>query len=122
MLNKPDLMSTKVITIKKRADFLRVKSKGTTYKSNSLIIQKLFDKKLNNSIRVGYTATKKLGTAVKRNRAKRLMRELVKKEIINYGRINFFYVVIAKREIFDTPNIKLREEFRNLLLKNEKNI
>ena len=49
-------------------------------------------------------------------------RRQVKKEIINYGRINFFYVVIAKREIFDTPNNKLREEFRNLLLKNEKNI
>ena len=67
--------------IKKRADFIKVKIKGKMYRSNSLILQKLFDKRLNNTLRVGYTATKKLGSATKRNRAKRLMRELVKRDI-----------------------------------------
>ena len=115
-------MPVKVIMIKKRADFIKVKIKGKMYRSNSLILQKLFDKRLNNTLRVGYTATKKLGSATKRNTAKRLMRELVKRDIINYGNVNFNYILIAKKEILKTPFGKLREEFKNLLIYNEKNI
>ena len=49
---------------------------------------------------VGFTATKKIGNAVKRNKAKRIMRELAKK-ICNKGKTNTYYVLIAKASILD---------------------
>ena len=71
-------------------------------------IQILHNQDLENSIGVGYTASKKIGNAVKRNRAKRIMRELARKIIIN-GKINSYYVLIAKASLLD-------EKFSNLLI------
>ena len=81
------------------------------------LCRKLANKKLNNSVIVGYTATKKLGSAVKRNKAKRLMRELVKNNLLKYGEKNFLYVLIAKKSIFDTSFENLNKEFKKLLSK-----
>ena len=103
--------------IKKHSEFLNIKLKGTVHRSNSLILQKLFDEKLLDSKRLGYTATKKLGNAVRRNRAKRLMREIARKIINQYGKKNFSYVLIAKKQIFDTPIQKLENELRELVEK-----
>ena len=55
---------------------------------------------------MGYTATKKIGNAVKRNKAKRIMRELAKKILIK-GKINSYYVLIAKSSILQTKFEKL---------------
>ena len=71
-------------------------------------IQILLNQDLENSIGVGYTASKKIGNAVKRNRAKRIMRELARKIIINC-KINSYYVLIAKPSLLD-------EKFENLLI------
>ncbi len=76
-------------------------------------IQFLEDQNLNNTIYVGFTATKKIGTAVKRNKAKRIMRELARKVIAKYGKINSYYVLIAKKSIFEihfqSQEIELKE-------------
>ena len=85
-------MANKNQIIKKKIEFLNINKYGETFSSNNLIIQKLFDKNLKKSKKMGYKVTKKLGNAVKRNRAKRIMRELVRKNIEKYGRNNFFYV------------------------------
>ena len=114
-------MTIKIKTIKKRTEFIKIKSSGKILTSNSMIIQKLFDKDLNNSIKIGYTATKSLGNAVKRNRAKRLMRVLVREVMEEYGKVNFSYVLIAKNSIFNKSIDKLKEELIKLLKKNEKN-
>ena len=115
------LMRKKISTIKKHSDYVHIRLRGRAYKSNSLILQTLFDESLSNSQRVGYTATKKLGNAVKRNRAKRIMRELIRETLHSYGQKNFNYVLIAKEPIFDTPFDNLKDELIKLLLKNEKN-
>ena len=78
-----------------------------------------FDKNLNDSLKVGYIVSKKLGGAVKRNRAKRIMRELVRRNMHKYGKYNNYYLLIAKKKIFDTSFKNLEEEFLELLLKNE---
>ena len=77
-------------------------------------IQILLNQDLENSIGVGYTASKKIGNAVKRNRAKRIMRELARKIIINC-KINSYYVLIAKKSLLD-------KKFDELLLELKKNI
>ena len=71
-------------------------------------VQILHNQDLENSIGIGYTASKKIGNAVKRNKAKRIMRELARKILIN-GEINSYYVLIAKTSL-------LEEEFDKLLL------
>ena len=64
-----------------------VRNEGKFVKSKNMNVQILHNQDLENSIGIGYTASKKVGNAVKRNRAKRIMRELARKIIIN-GKIN----------------------------------
>ena len=102
-------MAPELFTIKKRATFVHVRDNGVFIRSNNLNVQKLINQDLDNKIGVGYTATKKIGNAVKRNKAKRIMRELAKKILIKY-KTNTYYVLIAKTSIFDTKFKDLLEE------------
>ena len=72
-------MAQTLFTIKKRSTFVMIRNQGEFIKSKNMNIQILHNQNLENSIGVGYTASKKIGNAVKRNRAKRIMRELAKK-------------------------------------------
>ena len=108
-------MAHSLITIKKRSTFIHVKENGTFIRSNSFNIQILENKDVNKTIFVGYTATKRLGNAVIRNRAKRIMRELARKVITKFGKINFYYVIIAKTSL-------LKKAFKDLELELEKKI
>ena len=103
-------MAPQLFTIKKRATFVHIRDNGVMIRSNNINIQKLIDQDLDNKIGVGYTATKKIGNAVKRNKAKRIMRELSKKILIK-GKINTYYVLIAKTSIL---NIKFRDLLEEL--------
>ena len=77
-------------------------------------VQKLLNQDLDGRIGVGYTATKKIGNAVKRNKAKRIMRELAKKILIK-GKTNTYYVLIAKISILETKFVNLLEEMENII-------
>ena len=101
-------MVHKLFTIKKRTTFVMIRNEGSFVKGKNINIQILHNQNLENSVGVGYTASKKIGNAVKRNRAKRIMRELARKIIIN-GKINSYYVLIAKSSL-------LEEKFDNLLI------
>ena len=101
-------MAQTLFTIKKRSTFVMIRNQGEFIKGKNMNIQILYNQDLENCIGVGYTASKKIGNAVKRNRAKRIMRELARKIIIN-GKINSYYVLIAKKSL-------LEEKFDKLLL------
>ena len=62
--------------------------------------------------RLGIAATKKLGGAVQRNRAKRLIREVFRRNKIAPG---FDVVVVPKRELLDASLTALETEYRNIL-------
>ena len=85
-----------------------VRNEGEFIKGKNMNIQVLYNQNLEKSIGVGYTASKKIGNAVKRNKAKRIMRDLARKIIIN-GKINSYYVLIAKSSMLD-------EKFSNLVI------
>lgn len=59
--------------LKRRREFLRVAGKGSRGARPGLVLQAL--PATGAPLRVGFTATKKLGNAVVRNRAKRRLRE-----------------------------------------------
>jgi ribonuclease P protein component len=62
--------------------------------------------------RLGITATRRIGGAVTRNRAKRLARELFRHQPISPG---LDIVVVPRREFSDAPYLGLYREFSALL-------
>tara|TARA_B110000438_G_scaffold253073_1_gene258497 strand:+ start:20 stop:349 length:330 start_codon:yes stop_codon:yes gene_type:complete len=109
-------MAHLLITIKKRSTFVHVRVHGKFIRSTSFNLQILRDINLEKVISVGYTATKKIGNAVVRNKSKRIMRELAKKVITKYGKINFYYVIIAKSNLLKKPFNELELELKKLIL------
>ena len=107
-------MAPQLFTIKKRSTFVHIRDKGVFIRSKNINVQKLLNQDLDGKIGVGYTATKKIGNAVKRNKAKRIMRELAKKILIK-GKTNTYYVLIAKLSILDTKFKTLLDEMENII-------
>ena len=77
--------------ITKRSDYVKA-SRGRYIKTSSLFLQKVKrdDKKIP---RYGITASKKIGIAVERNRAKRRIRHAIKEVLPKYGKNGYDYVV-----------------------------
>ncbi|MDR1609473.1 MAG: ribonuclease P protein component [Holosporales bacterium] len=63
-------------TIKKRAEFVRVCRLGTAVRTRTVVSIR-YENSVNEPL-VGFTASKKVGCAVKRNRAKRRLRSIVR--------------------------------------------
>jgi len=96
--------------IKTRAHFQEIYQKGIRVhgRYNTLFI-------LANHLpvgRLGIAATKKLGGAVKRNRAKRLIREVFRR---NNRAAGFDVVVVPKRELLDASLTSLEADYRHNL-------
>lgn len=62
------------------------------------------------SLRAGFTATKKLGGAVERNRAKRRLRAAAAAVLPLYGREGNDYVLVARAATLTAPFAQLLEE------------
>ena len=79
--------------ITKRSDYVKA-ARGRYIKTSSLFLQKVKrdDKKIP---RYGVTASKKIGIAVERNKAKRRIRHAIKEVLPKYGKNGYDYVVVA---------------------------
>ena len=66
----------KFVPLNENKDFRRIYAKGKSYVSSSVITY--VSKNRCKQIRVGITTSKKIGNAVQRNRARRLIRESVR--------------------------------------------
>ncbi len=67
-------------------------------------------------IRVGFTATRKIGGAVVRNRAKRRMREAARLLTPLHGRPGFDYVFIARGGCVSRPWARLLDDVKSALI------
>lgn len=63
--------------------------------------------------KVGFTATKKIGNAVKRNRAKRRLRALFCE--FSSSLKDGTYIFVAKQSLIDATHEKLRADFQKVL-------
>ncbi len=65
--------------------------------------------------RVGFTATKKIGNAVIRNRVKRRLRELARLQLVAIARPGHDYVLIGRAPAFGRAYADLETDFNSAL-------
>jgi ribonuclease P protein component len=68
-------------------------------------------------IRVGFTASKKVGGAVQRNRARRRLREAARQLLPDLGLAGIDYVLVARQQTPDASWDALLDDVRNALIR-----
>jgi len=96
--------------IRRRAEFQQVYERGVRIHSRYSTVFILANER--GAPRLGIAATRKLGGAVQRNRAKRLIREVFRRNKIAPG---FDVVVIPKRELLDASLSALEADYRTTI-------
>ena len=100
--------------LKKRPDFLKA-AKGRRWAMPGLVLQARRRDVNGGPMRVGFTATRKVGGAVERNRVKRRLREAANAVAENRGREGFDYVLIARRGTLTRPFAKIINDLETAL-------
>jgi len=86
---------------KRRADFLRLGAKGRKIVRPGFLMQ--FARQETGALRIGYTATKKLGNAVARNRARRRLKEAARLTLAGRELPGVELVLVCRKETAILP-------------------
>ncbi len=109
----------KLVTLKKRRDFVLSNKYGQKIHNKNLILQEYCNPNISDNVLMfGFTATKKIGNAVKRNRAKRRMRALISsllKEDNILFKEKYSYVLIAKQSILKASFFEMYNQLKQCL-------
>ena len=101
--------------LRQRADFLAV-ANGARANSTAFVVQgRLRDD--DGPIRIGFTVTKKNGTATERNRIRRRLRELVKRLDVIPMRPHHDYVLVGRRTALHRDFTTMLDDLRQALLR-----
>ena len=99
----------------RRAEFLRVAAARRKYVAPGLILQAAagaLPMPAEASWRVGFTASRKVGNAVKRNRARRRLKALAREVLVHEAAPGYDYVLIARAETATRDYAALRKDMR----------
>jgi len=97
--------------VRRRGEFQKVFDSGARVSSRYFTLILAPGSSQASPSRLGIVASKKLGDAVRRNRAKRLIREVFRRIDDASGGVDA--VVIPRRELFEAPFTELDREFRS---------
>jgi len=103
--------------LKTRPQFLAVAGARRKYAVDGLVLQGKPRGDDDPAIGLGFTATRKVGNAVVRNRARRRLKEAARIALANKGQPGWDYVAIARAETGDVPFPRLIADFERALVK-----
>src|ERR1700733_7945568 len=101
--------------VRQRPDFLAV-ANGVRVNSAAFVVQSL-PRDDDGPVRVGFTVTKKNGTATERNRIRRRLRELVKRLDVISMRPHSDYVLVGRRAALTSDFATMLDDLRSALLR-----
>ena len=95
-----------IIKIKENRDFRRIYGRGKSYVAPCVVVYVMKGRK--NSVRFGITAGKKVGGAVQRNRAKRVITAAIRSCIENV-QSGYDVIVVARNRILNEKSTSVAE-------------
>ncbi|HVI34498.1 ribonuclease P protein component [Phenylobacterium sp.] len=102
--------------LKKRSEFLAC-AKAPSCAKGAVLVQALPREDDRPLVRAGFTATKRIGGAVQRNRAKRRMREAARLLLPEFARPGFDYVFIARGGVTTREWPRLLDDVKSALIR-----
>ena len=102
-------------TLRKRAQFLFVRDGARA--SRGCLAVEARRRAPSGPVGVGITASRKVGNAVARNRAKRRLREAARKLLPELGLAGVDYVLVARQAVLDAPWAGLLDDLGNALIR-----
>lgn len=107
-------IATTIHRLTSRPQFLAA-AKGVSLARGAVVVQRLDRADGDATIGVGFTATRKVGGAVVRNRCKRRLREAARAMVAQYGVAGSDYVFIARQGTADRPWERLLDDVKSAL-------
>jgi len=107
-------MKSKLGMLKKRSEFLYVRD--GLYSAKGGVVVQMRKNEARIGIGMGFTATKKIGNAVVRNRAKRRLREAARALLPQHGLPGYDYVLIARNSTTARDWSDLLDDTRKALI------
>jgi ribonuclease P protein component len=102
-----------MVRLKQRADFLAAAG-GTKIATAAFVLQGR-NRDDGGPARIGFTVSRKVGTAVERNRVRRRLRDVVKRSTADVLQSGYDYVLIGRRTALSRPFDHMIEDFRTAL-------
>lgn len=112
-LNQARTLAFAMERLRQRKDFLAVAT-GARAPVSGFVLQAL-NRREDGPVRVGFTVSRKVGTAVERNRVRRRLREVVRLAPPGRLRAGYDYVLIGRRAALELPFHRLVEDFDRAL-------
>ena len=107
-------IATTIHRLTSRPQFLAA-AKGVSQARGAVVVQRLDRRDDDPTIRLGFTATRKVGGSVVRNRAKRRLREAARALAPQFGRPGSDYVFVARMGTADRPWDRLLDDVKSAL-------
>jgi ribonuclease P protein component len=107
-----------MIRLKQRADFLAAAT-GAKVATAAFVLQGR-NREDEAPARIGFTVSRKVGTAVERNRVRRRLRDIVKRSAADSLRAGYDYVLVGRRTALSKQFDHMIEDFSNALRRIER--
>ena len=107
-----------MLRLKQRADFLAAAG-GAKVATAAFVLQGR-NRDDGEPARVGFTVSRKVGTAVERNRVRRRLRDIVRRSPADDLRSGYDYVLIGRRTALSRQFDHMIEDFKNALRRLER--
>lgn len=109
--------------LKRRPEFLKVAAARSKWATPGLILQArrrppregVQDADRPDAVRVGFTVSRKVGNAVRRNRARRRLRAVAEAVLAERGQPGYDYVLIGRGATVERPFGALRQDLETAL-------